>query len=38
MLPRAEFKRVCAAHPPVLDFIRELTEARTRANELDPGD
>ncbi|HEX5101132.1 MAG TPA: cyclic nucleotide-binding domain-containing protein, partial [Polyangiaceae bacterium] len=35
MLPRAEFKRVCDLHPPVLEFIRELTEARTRANELD---
>jgi len=35
MLPRAEFKRVCEAHPPVLQFVRELAEARTRANELD---
>lgn len=35
MLPRAEFKRVCDLHPPVLEFIRELTEARTRANDLD---
>jgi len=34
MLPRAEFKRVCASHPAVLEFIRELTEARARANEL----
>jgi hypothetical protein len=34
MLPRAEFKRVCASHPAVLEFTRELTEQRSRANDL----